>query len=219
MFIGHFAPAIVAATHKDSPNLPTLFFGAQLVDWGFFTLLLFGVENMRIVPGITVMNPFDLYHMPYTHSVLGSTLWAVVFAILVYSVTRRWKAALIGGAVVMSHWVLDWLVHGPDLTLIGSPPKWGLGLWNHPGIEMPLELAITGGALWLYARVAKPDSKRLVTLAILLLAVQAMDWFGPPPAAVTPVLSVMALSAYALLTLAAWWVDGSRRDRHWAGSH
>jgi hypothetical protein len=48
-----------------------VFIGAQLVDWAFFALLLTGVEKMRVTPGISVMNPMDLYHMPYTHSLLG----------------------------------------------------------------------------------------------------------------------------------------------------
>ena len=72
MFIGHFAPALAAATHKDAPSLPVLFIGAQLVDWAFFGLLLTGTEKMRVSPGISVMNPMDLYHMPITHSLLGS---------------------------------------------------------------------------------------------------------------------------------------------------
>ena len=221
MFVGHFAPAIVLASRKDAPSLPVLFFGAQLVDWGFFTLLLFGVEQMRIVPGITVMNPFDLYHMPYTHSLLGSLLWAALFAILIFAFTRKRGDALIGamfGAViVLSHWFLDWLVHRPDLTLLGVPPKLGLGLWNHPWIEIPLELGITFGALWLYARMARPDRKRLFVFAGLLLGLQLTDWLSPPPPGVSPMLSVMAMTAYALATLCAWWVDRSRRDKvRWA---
>ncbi len=213
MFIGHFAPAIIASTRKDAPSLPVLFLGAQLVDWGFFTLLLFGIEKMKMDPGITVMNPYDLYHMPYTHSLLGSALWAGCFAGILYILTRQRMAALIGGAVVLSHWFLDWLVHRPDLTLLGAPPKLGLGLWNHRLIEMPLEIGITFGALWLYAKMARPDRTRLLTLGGLLLALQLVEWYGPKLPEVTPMVSIMALSAYAAATFAAWWVDRSRSDK------
>lgn len=106
------------------------------------------------------MNPMDLYHMPITHSLLGSAGFAAAFAGLIWLVSKDRTAALIGGAVVLSHWFLDLLVHVPDLTLAGSPPKLGFGLWNHPMIEMPLELGITLGALWWYAKVHQPDRFR-----------------------------------------------------------
>ena len=78
MFIGHFAPALLAAAvTPQRPRLGMYFIAAQLVDWAFFALLLLGVENMRVVPGITAMNPMDLYHMPYTHSLVGSACFAM----------------------------------------------------------------------------------------------------------------------------------------------
>jgi hypothetical protein len=205
MFIGHWAPAMVAATHKDAPSLPVLFIAAQLVDWAFFLFLIFGVEAMRITPGISAMNPMDLYHMPYTHSLLGSAAWAAGFAAVIYAISRNRNAAMIGALVVLSHWFLDLLVHVPDLTIAGSAPKLGFGLWNHPGIEMPLELAITFGALWFYARKAKPKALPLAALALLLLALQAVNWFGPVEPDVTTGTSLLALFAFGIVTLAAWW--------------
>ena len=209
MFIGHWAPAMVAATHKDAPSLPVLFVAAQLVDWLFFLFLMFGVESMRITPGISAMNPMDLYHMPYTHSLLGTALWAAVFGGLIFTVSRNRTAALIGALVVLSHWFLDLLVHVPDLTIAGAPPKLGLGLWNHPAIEMPLELLLIFGALWLYARAAKPKRGPLAVLTVILLALQAVHWFGPVEAEVTLGTSLLALFAFGLATLASWRVSRS----------
>jgi hypothetical protein len=206
MFIGHFAPAMIAARHKDAPSLPVLFIGAQLVDWAFFGLLLTGAEKMRVTPGISAMNPMDLYHMPYTHSLLGSAIFALVFGVLIFAATRNRTGALIAAAVVLSHWFLDLLVHVPDLTLAGSPPKMGFGLWNHPSIEMPLELALTFGSLWLYAKVAQPKALPLVSLAGVLLLLQAVNWFGPVEPEVTAGTSLLAFFAFALATLLAWWV-------------
>lgn len=206
MFIGHFAPAMIAARHKDAPSLPVLFIGAQLVDWAFFGLLLSGAEKMRVTPGISAMNPMDLYHMPYTHSLLGSAIFALVFGVLIFAATRNRTGALIAAAVVLSHWFLDLLVHVPDLTLAGSPPKLGLGLWNHPSIEMPLELALTFGSLWLYAKIAKPKALPLASLAGVLLLLQAVNWFGPVEPEVTAGTSLLAFFAFGLATLLAWWV-------------
>ncbi|MDY7099239.1 MAG: hypothetical protein SXU28_13975, partial [Pseudomonadota bacterium] len=133
MFIGHFAPAFVAAAlGPRAPKLGTAFVAAQLVDWAFFGLAIVGVEKMRIDPDATAMVPFDLYHMPYTHSLLGTSAWALGFAVLVAMWQRNALAGLLSGLVVLSHWVLDWLTHRPDLSLAGGEARYGLGLWNYP---------------------------------------------------------------------------------------
>lgn len=209
MFIGHWAPAMVAATRKDAPSLPVLFIAAQLVDWAFFLFVIFGIEAMRMTPGISAMNPLDLYHMPYTHSLLGSAAWAAGFGALVYVFMRNRAAAIIGALVVLSHWFLDLAVHVPDLTIAGSAPKLGFGLWNHPAIEMPLELILTFGALWIYARAKEPKKLPLLTLAAVKLALQAFNWFGPVEPEVTLSTSLLALFAYGIVTLASYWVARS----------
>jgi hypothetical protein len=209
MFIGHWAPAMVAATHKDAPSLPVLFIAAQVVDWLFFLSLIFGIEAMRMTPGISAMNALDLYHMPYTHSLLGTAVWAAGFGALIFAVSRNRTAALIAALVVLSHWFLDLLVHVPDLTIAGTRPKLGLGLWNHPAIEMPVELLLTFGALWLYARAAKPRRGPLAVLTVILLALQAVHWFGPVEPKVTLGTSLLAFFAFGLVTLASWWVSRS----------
>jgi hypothetical protein len=205
MFIGHFAPAMLAATHKKAPSLPLLFVAAQFVDWLFFAFLLTGTEAMRLTPGISVMNPLDLYHMPYTHSLAGSAGFAVLFGGLVWLVTKKRMGAIIAAIVVLSHWFLDLLVHVPDLTIAGNDPKLGLGLWNHPMIEMPLELFLTFGALWLYARARKPGRVPLLALGGIMLALQLFNWFGPIEPEVTTGTSLLAFVAFGLITLAAWW--------------
>ena len=217
MFIGHWAPAFVAATHPRAPRLGTLFVAAQLVDWGFFALLLAGAEKMRVVPEITVMNPMDLYHMPWTHSLLASAVWAAGFALLVWLVRRDWISAAIVAAVVLSHWLLDLLVHRPDLTLAGAPPKLGLGLWNYPAIEMPLELALTFGAMAWFLRRSRGPWVPVAVLGVLLAGLQAFNWFAPPPTTVDAGTSLLAFFAYGLATLAAVWLGTSRTLRHRRG--
>ena len=214
MFIGHFAPAMVAATHPRAPGLGTLFVAGQLLDFGFFGLALAGIENFRITPGITKMVPLDLYDMPYTHSLLGSAIWAAAFALLIWLFTRNRTGALIGGAVVLSHWFLDLLVHAPDLTLAGAPPKMGFALWNHPMIEMPLELAITFGALAFFVIRTRAVSSRskyaLGLLAVLLLAFQWINWFGPEPETADTAMKLTGLFAFSVAALAAWWAGRTR---------
>ena len=218
MFIGHYGVSFVAATRPKAPNLGTLFVAAQLIDFGFFGLLILGVEHMRLVPGATVMNPMDLYFMPYTHSLLGALAWSAAFAAILWFATRMRGAAIIGGAVAFSHWLIDLLVHGADLTLWGSPPKFGLGLWNHPLIEMPLELYFAyGGLVWYLRRTQPVDAVGRWSpwlLAVAMAGLQAFNWFGPvpdtiidpPPASTGP----LGLFAYTLLAAIAWWMASNR---------
>ena len=213
MFIGHFAPALIVAARPKAAGLGTLFVAAQLIDIGFASLLIPGVEAMRIVPGITAMNPMDLHHMPYTHSLLGALIWATIFGVAIWFATRRKEAAIGTALVVASHWFVDLLVHIPDLTLYGLPPKLGFGLWNHPSIAMPLEIALIGGAFFYYWRrtEASAGHARLWTLAALLSLAQAVDWFGPKEPVYSVAVPATMLFAYALLAAAATWAGANRR--------
>lgn len=213
MFIGHFAPALIAAARPKAAGLGTLFVAAQFVDIGFAALLVPGVEAMRIVPGITAMNPMDLYRMPYTHSLLGAAIWAGLFGLLVWFVTKRKEAAIGAALVVVSHWFIDLAVHIPDLTLYGMPPKLGFGLWNHPLIAMSLETLLIGGAFLYYMRrtEAAGGNRRLWILAALLALAQAVDWFGPKEPVYSLAVPATMLFAYALLAGTAAWAGANRR--------
>jgi len=215
MFIGHFAPALIAAARPRAAGLGTLFVAAQLVDIGFAALLIPGIEAMRIVPGITAMNPMDLHHMPYTHSLLGALIWAKIFGVVVWFATKRKEAAIGAALVVVSHWFIDLAVHIPDLTLYGVPPKFGFGLWNHPLIAMPLEALLIGGAFLYYMRRTETagSNRRIWTLAALLVFAQAVDWFGPKEPVYSLAVPATMLFAYALLAGTAAWAGASRHLR------
>lgn len=218
MFIGHFAPAFAAsAITSEAPKLGTLFIAAQLVDWAFMAFFMVGIEQARIEPGITVMSPLDLYHMPYTHSLLGTAVFAVAFAAVVGITLRNAVAATWTAIVVMSHWVLDLLVHRPDLTLAGGEEKMGWGLWNYPWIEIPLELGITLGAFIWFMRATKGPIVPPLILMGFMLVFQAISWFGPQPTEYSIALPLTALFAFGLLTALAYWVGTTRWHRNEVG--
>jgi hypothetical protein len=215
MFTGHYSAAFLAATHPRAPKLGTLFVAAQLVDIGFFSFLPLGIEHMRVAPGIAAMNPMDLYDMPWTHSLVGALAWGAAFAVLLGVTTRNATTAMIGGIVVVSHWLLDLIVHVPDLTLAGSPPKLGFGLWNYPAIEMPLEIGLLLASAFAFARATRPTGARwaLPILLAVLIALQAVNWFGAPPTKVDASVWAVGLFAYALAAGVAWWVASNRVPR------
>lgn len=214
MFIGHYAPALVAAAFPRAPRLGTLFIAAQCVDLAFFTLALLNVEHFRLVPGSTPQTALDLYHMPYTHSLIGSTAFALIWAGIARALGSGWRATALGAAVVLSHWFLDLLVHQPDLTIAGTPPRLGVGLWRLPHVERPLELALTFGALAFYLGRTRGAMLPAALLAVALLAVQLIDWHGAIPTRIVdpspPTMPFMALATYVMLALIAAWVARTR---------
>ena len=211
MFIGHFAPAFAArAITSEAPSLSTLFIAAQLTDWAFMLLFMVGLEDADIVPGITVMNPLDLHTMPYTHSLLGTALFALAFGLVVGGLLRNAVAGVWTAIVVLSHWFLDLLVHRPDLTLAGGSEKLGFGLWNQPWIEVPLELGLTLCAFAWYVRGTKGPIVPPLILIGTMLAFQLFNWLAPQPTEFSIALPLSAMAAFGILTLLACWADSTR---------
>lgn len=215
MFIGHYGVSLAAAASPRAPRLGTLFVAAQAIDIAFFSFLLLGVEHMRLVPGATATNAMDLYDLPYTHSLIGAVVWGAGFALMLRLLWASWTAAAIGGAVVVSHWLLDLIVHRPDLTLWGQPPKLGFALWDSPVLEHAIEIVLAYGALLWFARATRGPRLPLIVLGAAMAALQAIDWTTPQPPAIVDRVSasvpLLGLFAYGLLSAIAWWAGASRR--------
>jgi len=207
VFVGHYGVSYAAKRVDDSIPLWVLFLAVQLLDVIWAPLVLLGVERVRIVPGFTATNPLDLYYMPYTHSLVAALLWsagaAVGYRLLTRSATS--DASWIVGLAVFSHWVLDLIVHRPDLPLYDNTAKVGFGLWNRPGLAFALEALLSLGGLMLL--LARRPAGRVgpVLFGLIMLVVQAYVFFGPPPA--SPVATaVTALGAYAAFAFVIWWL-------------
>src|SRR3989304_2171349 len=131
MFIGHFGVGFAAKRINNKPSLGTLFIATQFIDllWPFFLIL--GIEKVEIEPGISAMNPFDFTYYPFSHSLFGVLVFALLFGVVYFLFKKNFKSALVLGALVISHWVLDLIVHIPDLPIFpGGSIKVGFGLWN-----------------------------------------------------------------------------------------
>ena len=163
------------------------------------------------------MNPLDLVFMPYSHSLLATAGWALVFGVVVGIVLRNIVAAAWGAIVVLSHWLLDLLAHRPDLTIAGGEEKYGFGLWNTPSIEMPLEIGLVLLAYWFYiSRTKGPVIPPLILLGAMLLF-QAINWFGPQPETAGVGMYLSVFLSYGILTAMAFWVQSTRWHKNQRG--
>jgi hypothetical protein len=174
----------------------------QLLDVSWSLLVLLGIERVRIAPGITATNPLDLYYMPFTHSLVAALAWsAAAFGVcrLVVRASTVPAAAVVGGSV-FSHWILDFLVHRPDLPLYDDSAKVGLGLWNFPAVAFGLEVALLFGGLWIYFRTGISQRAAFIVFSLVMFAIQAYVFFGPPPNS-PRAAAVTALVAYVVFAL------------------
>jgi membrane-bound metal-dependent hydrolase YbcI (DUF457 family) len=215
MFVGHYGPSFAIKSLRPAIPLWALFIAVQLVDVAWALLVLFGVEKVRIVPGITASNPLDLYYMPYTHSLVAAVIWSVAVAILVMLMPRvaTRSAAIWIGAAVFSHWVLDVLVHRPDLPIYDDTMKIGLGLWNFPTIALALEVALLFGGMVMYLRVTKPNNAvgrfGLPVFGVVMVAIQSYVFFGPAPTS-PAAAATTALVSYVVFAAVAEWLARQR---------
>lgn len=200
MLAGHYSSAFLAKRVVPGAPFFALVLAAQLVDVFWALFVLGGIEHLRIDPSLP-SNPLDLYDMPWTHSLVGALGWSAAAFIAARAVWHSTRVAVAVGATVFSHWLLDLLVHRPDLALWPGGTKLGLGLWNHPAAALTIEFGLLFGTAWLLAqRVAW--RRGLLLLAAGLAAFQLMVTFSPPslpPAGV----AVTALALFVSMTLAA----------------
>jgi membrane-bound metal-dependent hydrolase YbcI (DUF457 family) len=214
MFIGHFAVAFAAKRAAPSVSLGTLFFACELVDLIWPMLVLLGVETVRIAPGNTAFTPLEFVHYPWTHSLVMGAAWALLAAVLYFLVRRNASAAMVVGAVVLSHWFLDALVHRPDLPLApGSAARIGLGLWNSVPATVAIEGLMFCAGVFLYATGTRPLDRvgrfGLWALLAFLIAAYCAAAFGPPPPGVQAV-AWAGLAGGIITALCAYWIDRHR---------
>lgn len=218
MFIGHYGVSFAAKAVSKTVPIWILFLAVQFVDVIWAILVLLDIEKLRIVPGITATNPLDLYYMPYTHGLITTLIWGLAAGIGYYCIRSRepWKTAAIVALAVISHWLLDLLVHRPDLPLYGDVHKVGLGLWNYPAIAFTLEVILLFAGLVLYLR-ATPSLSRgrrqgFVVSAGVMVLVQSVVFFGAPPAS-DDATAISALVSYALFAAIAYALEPKTKQR------
>jgi hypothetical protein len=212
MFIGHYGVSFAAKPVATRVPLWVWFVAVQWMDVAWSILVLLGVEKLRIIPGFTQANAFDLYYMPFTHSLPGSIALSIFLGAIValFGSEKRIVTLLLIAGASFSHWILDFIVHIPDLPLYDNTAKVGLGLWRHVALSFPLELIVLGAGATLYARRTRfagaGGAYVYWGFVVFLGVLQVYGNFGPAPAS-PPSMAIMALSFYVVLAALAALVE------------
>ena len=214
MFVGHLAVSLIAKVVEPRAPLSALVaasFGLDLV-WPF--LVLAGAETVTVAPGNTTFTPLAFESYPWSHSLLMAGVWGAIAGGLMYGVSKSPRVALTVGTVVVSHWILDFLTHRPDLPLWPGGPQFGLGLWNSIPATILVEGGLFAAAIGLYVRACQPRDAvgrwALWALVSLTSAIWITQPWSPPP----PSSNAVAGMALAMLIFPFW---GAWIDRHRSG--
>lgn len=220
MFVGHYAASLALKRVDKNASLGMLFLAVQFVDILFFPFVLMGIEHFNIVENYTQSTHFELYFMPYTHSLMASFFWAAGVYIAFRFIpskkaVNRNKIGIVMAVAVLSHWFFDLIVHTPDLPLFGdSSAKLGFGLWNNAIATYLLEAILLFGGLGLYLKSTKATTflgkYGMIILVVIMLVINANNIFGPPIGSNVITLSVSALVLYFIFAGVAFWLDGKR---------
>ena len=213
MFAGHYAVGFAATKTPVQLPLWVWFVAVQWLDILFMSLVLLGVEKMRITEGFTESNDLDLYYMPFTHGLVGALIMSAVFAVLVAAVFkagRRPVAFMVVALASFSHWLLDLVMHTPDMPLLGDDStKLGLGLWDHFAIGLVLELVLLAAATWLYTRAVPLNERGRVLVwgfFALLVALHLYVQLGSTPTS-SDAVAASGLAGYIVVAALAGWVE------------
>jgi hypothetical protein len=212
MFIGHFALGFAAKRVAPRLSLAALLAAVALADiiWPFLVAL--GIEQVRIDPGNTAFTPLDFVSYPYSHSLVFLSLWGVLFGLICAGTVHDRRAVPIAAALVISHWVLDWITHRPDMPLYPGSIKLGLGLWNSVAATIAVEVPMFAVGVWTYAHAtrARDAFGRWAFAAFVgFLLIAYFADIGSPPPSVTALL-VVGIAGTWVLVVWAWWFDRHR---------
>ena len=216
MFIGHFAVGFGAKKFAPRTSLAVLLAAPLLADILWPPFLLLGWERVRMEPGYTRFNPLDLEYYPWSHSLLALLVWATAFALIYYGIVRYRPGTVAIWVGVVSHWVLDWITHRPDMPLYPGGPKLGLALWNSVAGTMAVEVAMFVVGIWLYLVATRPRDRvgryGFVSYVSLLLLLYVGDRFDKSLPTVGE-LAWTGIVAMIILIPWAWWFDRHREPR------
>ena len=213
MFIGHYALGLAAKRVAPRTSLGTLVIAPTLADLLWPVFLLLGWEHAHVVPGPNPFLTLWLDDYPYSHSLFALIVWGALFGYLYKTRTGDRRAALVIGSLVVSHWVLDFVTHRPDIQLYAGGAKLGLGLWNSVAGTVIVETAMLIAGVVIYTRImrARDGIGRWGFWAlVVVLAGSYYSTLFMPTHTNMRALATFGIIFGWLFVLLAWWVDRHR---------
>jgi hypothetical protein len=213
MFIGHLALGMAAKRITPRVSLAMLLIASQWADtiWPIFIGL--GLEQVRIEPGNTVVTPLNFVSYPYSHSLVALVVWGLVVGVAYRMIAGGRRTVWVLSALVVSHWVLDYVTHRPDMPLYPGGTKYGLELWRSLPATLAVESALYAVGIWIYLTSTRARDAigrwAFAALAVLLFVIYIANLFGPPPPS-TSAIAIAGLLGATVLTAWAWWADRHR---------
>ncbi len=214
MFAGHVGVAMAIGRAERRVNVGVFVAAALLLDFVLWLLILLGWESVNIPTHFSNTHQPE-FDFPYSHGLLAAVLWSALAGALALLCCSRlqgdpkWRIAGLVAAAVFSHWLLDALVHRPELRLTGdTSPAVGLGLWDRMPAALAVEAAIVAVGLVLFVRGSGLSRGRAIAMAALCVVILAFTIMGmtvaPPPPSV-PAMAISSLVALAaVVALAAY---------------
>lgn len=213
MFVGHYAVGLAAKKFAPRASLGALMAAPILLDLLWPIFLLIGWEQVSIVanPNPFLRLQFDSY--PISHGLVAVIGWATLFASIYFGVARYLAGAITIWIGVVSHWLLDYITHRPDLPLIaGGNRLVGLGLWNRRWLTVAVELVMLALGVFIYLRSTKAKDKigsyAFYAFVLVLAGLYATSMLAPPPSSVKK-LAIGTLFSW-LFVAWTWWFDDHR---------
>ncbi len=217
MFVGHYSVAFAVKSERNRIPLWVLFVAVQFLDYIWATLVLLGIEKLRVIKGFTAGSMLDSYYHPYSHSLIAAVLWSGVAFCSLVGYHYRKSAALVVAMAVFSHWILDLVAHPRDLPIYDNTWKVGFGLWNYRGLEFGLEIALlAAGIIFYLTRNAMSAARKraVIGFGVALVVVQIGDTFVPRTALSDRATAMGVWIFYTLFVVVAFLLEkiGSRRQ-------
>jgi len=217
VFIGHYAVGFASKQLAPKTSLAWFLAGATLLDLLFPLFVVLGWEHARFVSAPSVFLRISLDDYPWTHSLLMALVWSVAFGLICWAVTRGRTAALVAGAAVFSHWILDFITHSPDMPLLpGGSARVGLGLWYSAAGTIAVEGLMFVAGVWIYARATRARDGVGRWALVGLVAFLALSYAGDIFSTTKPSPQVFAWVGLVLGWLLVgwgWWIDRHRSVR------
>lgn len=205
MFAGHIGAALAIGRAERRVNVGVFVAAALALDALLWAFVLLGWESV-VIPVDFARTHQPEFSFPCSHGLVASLAWsalagAAVFAGSAHPNAVRWRVAGLVAAAVLSHWLLDTLVHRAEIPLAGAGSATvGLGLWESMPLALTVEAAIVAVGLWLFVSGSSLARGRLAALAVLVLVALLFTALGMTIAPAPP--SVAAMAASSLITLA-----------------